>query len=463
MLKKTLLALLAATLLFSGISATPANAVTIKVVSAPSITKYAKVGSKVSAVAAKFSLKTTKTTWQWYFAGKAIPKATASTYVVKSTQKTGSLKVVQTAYIGSVKKVLTSNVIYVGRLWTSGKATLRYTDANQTAVEVVLPQILPAPASVSYSWLRDNFDIYSDGTKTRTIGLTDRGATLAAKVVVKAPAGYTDLTLLTADIEPASVTRTYEQVWSDEFSGAAGSTVNETYWHGENGTGSEQGLRGWGNNERQYYKFENATQDGNGILEIKATTTGASETNCYYGPCEWYSSRIATKGQVSFLYGRLEARIKGAPGLGTWGAFWTLGTDIDTILWPWCGEIDVTELVGKSPNSVLGYIHGPGGGSRGQTFDLGSDWSQEYHTYAVDWLPDQVVWYVDGQKFSVINREGKPWAYGKQHYILLNLAMGGNLGGSIDPDLTDAVMKVDYVRFSKINGIGEVFFNAPLP
>ncbi len=90
MFKKILLAVMASTLLLSGITAAPANAVTIKVVSAPTITKYAKVGSKLTAVGAKFNVKTTKVSWQWYYAGKAIPKATANTYVVKSTQKTGT-------------------------------------------------------------------------------------------------------------------------------------------------------------------------------------------------------------------------------------------------------------------------------------------------------------------------------------------------------------------------------------
>lgn len=463
-MKKTLLAILAATLLLSGITSAPASAVTVKVLSAPTITSYAKVGSKVTAVAAKFSVKTTKVTWQWYYAGKAIPGATANTYVVKSTQKTGSLKAVETAYIGSLKKVLTSNVIFVGKLSVSGKAVLGYANNDQNSLSVVVPKILPAPAGVSYTWMRDGLDLYTENpVASRALNLTDRGAIMSAKVVIKAPTGYSDITLTTNNFQPAAVARTYEQVWSDEFNGSAGATVNETFWHGENGTGSEQGLRGWGNNERQYYKFENAVMDGQGSLTITATTEGASQTQCYYGPCEWYSSRIATKGQVSFLYGRLEARIKGAPGVGTWGAFWTLGTDIDTILWPWCGEIDVTELVGKDSSLVLGYIHGPGGNSRGTKYDLTQNWADDYHTYAVDWLPDQVVWYVDGHKYSVISREGKPWAYSKQNYILLNLAMGGNLGGAIDPALQKTEMKVDWVRFSKINGLGEVFFNAPLP
>ncbi|MEY4079309.1 MAG: hypothetical protein RIS80_1078 [Actinomycetota bacterium] len=461
MLKKMFMAVMAATLLFSGITAAPASAVTIKVTSAPAINKYGTVGTKLTASVAKFNVKTTKVSWQWFYNGKAISKATANTYVIKSTQKTGTIKAVETVMIGSVKKVLTSNVLTIGKMWVSGKATLAYTDGGQTAVSIAAPQVLPQPASVTYGWLRDNFDILSDGAATRTIGVADRGATLAGKVVFKAPAGYTDATLLTNDIDVASVARTYETVWSDEFDGLDGATANLNYWHGENGDGRAFGNRGWGNNERQWYLFENATMDGNGSLNILATRQGADQTRCYYGPCEWYSSKIVTKDQVGFLYGRLEARIKGAPGNGSWGAFWTLGADIDTKLWPWCGEIDVTELVGKMPNKVLGYSHGPVsyGGGRGNTLDVAEDWSNAYHTYAVDWLPDQITWYVDGVKYGVVSKIDRDWAFDHEHYIILNLAMGGNLGGEIDANLSNTTMSVDWVRFSKINGVGEVIIH----
>lgn len=461
MFKKSLLAVLAATLLFSGIAAAPANAVTIKVTSAPAINKYATVGTKVTVTLAKLSVKTTKVMLQWFYNGKAIPKATAATYVIPKTQKTGTLQLVETAMVGSTKKVLASNTIEIGKLWVGGVATLSYTDANQTSVTVSIPQVLPKPAEVTYGWLRDNFDILSDGKPVREIAVADHGATLAAKVEFKAPKGYTGVTLYTNDVSPAEVTRTYETVWSDEFNGLAGATTNLNYWHGENGDGRAFGNRGWGNNERQWYKFENATTDGNGALNILATREGAADTRCYYGPCEWYSSKIVTKDQVGFLYGRLEARIKGAPGNGTWGAFWTLGSNIDTKLWPWCGEIDVIELIGRAPKSVLGYSHGPMsyGAGRGTTIEIADDWSQAYHTYAVDWLPDQITWYVDGVKYGVVNKADRDWAFDHENYIILNLAMGGNLGGDIDPDMQTATMSVDWVRFSKINGVGEVIIH----
>ncbi|MDE2409715.1 MAG: hypothetical protein KGL72_05355, partial [Actinomycetales bacterium] len=210
MFKKSLLAVLSATLLFSGIAAAPANAVTIKVTSAPAINKYATVGTKVTATLAKLNVKTTKVSLQWFYNGKAIPKATAATYVISKTQKTGTLQLVETAMVGSTKKVLASNTIEIGKLWVGGVATLAYTDANQTSVTVSIPQVLPKPAEVTYGWLRDNFDILSDGKPVREIGVADHGATLAAKIEFKAPKGYTGVTLYTNDVSPAEVTRTYE-------------------------------------------------------------------------------------------------------------------------------------------------------------------------------------------------------------------------------------------------------------
>jgi beta-glucanase (GH16 family) len=458
MFKKLLLVVLTASLLLSGLAAAPANAATIKVTSAPAIAKVATVGTKLTASLAKFSAKATKVSWQWFYNGKAIAKANEKTYTVKATQKTGTIKVVETAMFGKTKKVLASNVIEIGVMWISGTASLAYTDANQTSVTISMPQILPKPKSIEYKWLRNNFDILGDGKAVRAIQIPDRGSVLAAKVDVIAPKGYMSKTLYTNEVSPTAVTRTYNTVWSDEFNGASGATVNTDVWVPENGDGRAYGNRGWGNNERQWYLFENATTDGEGALDILATRLGASSTRCYYGDCEWYSSKLVTKGKVGFLYGRLEARIKGAPGNGSWGAFWTLGADIDKVLWPWCGELDVIELIGREPQKVLGYSHGSisGGGGRGATVDVEYDWSQDYHTYAIDWLPDQIIWYVDGVKYGEVNKTDIDWVYDHENYLLLNLAMGGNLGGEIDPQLNSTTMKVDWVRFSTINGVGEV-------
>lgn len=458
MFKKSLLAVLVASLLLSGIGAAPASAVTIKVTTAPAIAKYATVGTKLTATLARFNTKATKSSWQWYYNGKAIAKATTNSYTIKTTQKTGTIKAVQTAMFGKTKKVLSTNVITIGQMWIGGSATLAYTDANQTAVKISVPQVLPKPKSLTYKWLRNNFDILGDGKALRTLGIADRGSLLAAKIDVIAPKGYVSKTIFTNEVSPSAVELTYNTVWSDEFNGAAGETADESIWKPENGDGKAYGNRGWGNNERQWYLFENATTDGEGSLNILATREGAASTKCYYGNCEWYSSKLVTKGKVGFLYGRLETRIKGAPGVGSWGAFWTLGADIDTVLWPWCGELDVIELIGREPKKVLGYSHGSisGGGGRGATMDVDFDWSEEYHTYAIDWLPDQLIWYVDGVKYGEVNKTDIDWVYDHENYLLLNLAMGGNLGGDIDPNLASTTMKVDWIRFSTINGLGEV-------
>ena len=193
------------------------------------------------------------------------------------------------------------------------------------------------------------------------------------------------------------------------------------------------------------------------ILPGKTTcVVGAGANDCYYkGPCEWASTKLVTKDKVGFKYGRIEARIKGPVGAGTWGAFWLLGANIDDRGWPGCGEIDVTELLGSLPSTNLGYIHGPGG-SRGERVEMDSPHAAEYHTYAVDWLPDQIRYFLDGVPFLTLDKRDNGWVYDHEFYIIINLAMGGNLGGTIDPKLTDSTMAFDYIKVYSINGVGEV-------
>ena len=136
-----------------------------------------------------------------------------------------------------------------------------------------------------------------------------------------------------------------------------------------------------------------------------------------------------------------------------------LGADIDERIWPWCGEIDVTELVGKSPNTAYGYLHGllsGGFGGRGTTVDMPNGFANDYHTYAVDWLPESIDWYVDGVLFGSQQKKDKDWVFDHEFYLVMNLAMGGNLGGPIESGLKQADISFDWIRFSTINGVGEV-------
>jgi beta-glucanase (GH16 family) len=459
-MKKLLAPILIGALLLTGLGASSASsAPKVTVVSAPKISQYAKVGTKVTATLAKFNIKASKVALEWLYNGKAVPKSTATSFVVKSSQSTGTLQLRQTSTVGTTKKVLTSNKIYIGQLFVVSRPTLSYTDGTNTTLVLTPGKVLPAPVSVTNTWVRDGAALLiTPAALTREVQVADRGAVMAARSVFKAPVGYADLTLNSGNMTVASANRVYEQLWSDEFTGAAGQTADPANWVGQNGDGLAFKNRGWGNNERQWYRFENSTLNGSGILDMVATRTGATETACYYGPCEFYSSKLVTKGKLGFTYGRLEARIKGAPGIGTWGAFWTLGSNIDAKGWPLCGELDVIELIGREPRAILGYSHGPvtWGPGRGATVQAAEDWANDYHTFAIDWLPDQLNWYMDGVKFGSVSKTDRDWVFDKEQYLILNLAMGGNLGGEIDANLSTTTMKVDYVRYSSINGIGTV-------
>ena len=436
---------------------TASVAATPKVVTAPSITKYAAVGSTIKLVHARFSAAAKPAT-SWLFNGKAIAGATGTSFKVTAKQATGTIQVKETAKVSGKTLTTLSNKITVGKLFLATAPVISYTDNTQSTMKVTIAQALPSSGIITYKWLRNGFDIPEETASTHVVATSDMGAQVSVRVTYAGAKGYRPLEITSLPVTHDALVRNYEQVWSDEFNGIAGGLPDSSVWAPENGDGVAFGNRGWGNSERQWYKQELSTFDGNGNLTVRATTDGASAQHCYYGACEWFSSKYVTKGKVGFKYGRIEARIKGAPGNGTWNAFWSLGADVDTKLWPSCGEIDFVELVGRQPNDVLGYSHGlvSWGAGRGNTVQLPTDWSADYHTYAVDWLPDQLVWYVDGEVYGVVDKYDRDWRYDHEFYLIFNLAMGGNLGGAIDPSLTQTEMKIDWVRFSKINGIGEV-------
>ena len=211
---------------------------------------------------------------------------------------------------------------------------------------------------------------------------------------------------------------------------------------------------GWGNNELQTYTASpaNAATDGEGNLVITVLRADGSE-RCYYGPCEFTSARLLTRDRYEIQYGRIEARIKvpGAPGL--WPAFWMLGNDIEEVGWPESGEIDIMEFVGRRPNEVLGTIHGPGySGSSGFTgsVDLGGPVADDFRTFSIDWWPGSITWRLDGEVFH----EARPddvapnrWVFDHPFFLILNVAVGGNLGGPVAADVAlPQSMVVDYVR-----------------
>jgi beta-glucanase (GH16 family) len=241
----------------------------------------------------------------------------------------------------------------------------------------------------------------------------------------------------------------WKLVWSDEFTGSNASAVDSSKWS------FDVGGNGWGNNELETYtsRTANADREG-GLLVIKAlkeTFTGPDSITRNYT-----SARLLTKNEFSQAYGRFEARIKIPYGQGIWPAFWMLGDNIDTAHWPNCGEIDIMENIGKEPAIVHGTFHGPGysggsGVSAAYALPVGQKFSDDFHTFAVEWEPNVMRFYVDGLPYQTRTPADLPagtsWVFDHPFFIILNVAVGGGWPGN--PDATTVFpqrMLVDYVR-----------------
>jgi beta-glucanase (GH16 family) len=288
-------------------------------------------------------------------------------------------------------------------------------------------------------------------------------STLTLKAIASAP-GYLNSTVVSKDFTTNIASGTL--VWSDEFANAGTPNLlpdSKTWTY-------DTGYRCCGNNELETYcaagsaiapcdpTNPNAYIDSSGVLHV----LGRKPSGTTYT-----SARLKTQGVFSFMYGRIEARLKLPESQGMWPAFWLLGNNIASLSWPACGELDVMEHIdGKNPpfnagaqpagyDWIAGSIHG---GSTSSHLDGSQKYhpqgfsAAEWHTYGMIWTKGQVQFYVDDPQnvyatFTPANF-GKPWPFdaGPQ-FIILNLAIGGDWPGS--PDATTVFpgdMQVDYVR-----------------
>jgi beta-glucanase (GH16 family) len=237
---------------------------------------------------------------------------------------------------------------------------------------------------------------------------------------------------------------TDDLVWSDEFDG---NELDESKWEVQLGTGASVGLYLWGNNEAQFYRKENITVE-NGMLKIRAQREN-------FGDMLYTSARIRSLNKGDFKYGRIEARIRMDNTPGLWHAFWMLPSN-PSQTWPVSGEIDIMEYVGNQSNSILHYIHfaNTAGNHQYKGVDVPfTTANTQFHVYAVVWDETEIVWYIDDLETQRITRDdpdaGPNWPFDSNRFhILLNTAVGGNLGGNINVQaLTQPrYMEVDYVR-----------------
>lgn len=289
--------------------------------------------------------------------------------------------------------------------------------------------------------------------------------------------------------------QSWQLIWSDEFDGSALDTAKWNY---------EEDCWGGGNNERQCYtdKTDNVSV-GDGVLKItalKKTTRGYAWPKSWRAGTEgmklkgkqrfekakrpFSSGRITTKNKGDWTYGRFEARMKLPTGQGAWPAFWMLPTDWAYGGWPLSGEIDIMEAInlgmtcpeceGGREDRVHGTLHfgetSPRNSLKGKETHLAAPVTG-FHTYAIEWEPTQIRWYVDGKHYSTLTQDDWFTAasnatsanapFDQRFHIILNLAIGGkwpeenNNVGFFSMDFPKSLV-VDYVRVYQCpDGTGE--------
>lgn len=216
--------------------------------------------------------------------------------------------------------------------------------------------------------------------------------------------------------------------------------------------------KGWINNEQQVYT--DASRDNARVRNGNLIITGKKDFPTGDPNAPWSSARLVSLGKMEFLYGKAEMRAKLPRARGSWPAFWLMPVDNEYGFWPKSGEVDILEHVGNNFGKAMCALHtesknwtngGNLGGNR-----IMPDVDTVYHTYAAEWSPDSIRFTHDGIGFyTYVNpkTDWKDWPFDKSFFVILNVAIGGGMGGAItDADWPDS-MQVDYIRIYQ-KGLG---------
>ena len=298
----------------------------------------------------------------------------------------------------------------------------------------------------------ENQKLSSAGTYYLTVSVKDKAGNSASKtvcIIVKEQDKYNDIVRNEIisdeykDINEQIVLEKYKLVWADEFNYTG--KPNDKYWNYDIGNGSW----GWGNNEKQYYTSDQKNvYVENGALRI----TAIKETINGYS---YSSTRLKSNNKADFKYGYMEASIMLPGAGGAWPAFWMMPTKSVYGTWPASGEIDIMEYVANNENRYMGTVHNSkyhGGSAKSSGYKYGSELETKFHKYAIEWTPEFIKFYFDGELYHSYNNPNRftdnhlEWPYDQDFYFILNVAVGGTLGGGIASDFTQTSMFVDYVR-----------------
>ena len=246
-----------------------------------------------------------------------------------------------------------------------------------------------------------------------------------------------------AAAQPLAVPPGYRLVWSDEFSTVG--LPDPARWDHDTGRNRE----GWYNKEAQYYadrRPQNAVVR-QGVLRITARREALKDQPDWGGQA-YTSARLITRGKADWTYGFFEIRARMPCGKGTWPAIWLVGSGGR---WPKDGELDIMEHVGSDPTRVSSALHtqaGSGGWAVGGAARV-PDACRRFHRYQMHWTADEVRFGVDGfthLRYPKLKDSPGSWPFDKPQFLILNLAIGGDLGGPVDDRIFPVTMEVDYVR-----------------
>lgn len=321
---------------------------------------------------------------------------------------------------GANNSIAPTNLVVAAIASTDGSGNVNFTATADNAV------------TYDFEYGNGTFATVTSGIVTYKYSLAGTN-TYTVKVTAKSSTGGTisKTIQVTIQVTPSAL----NLVWSDEFN--VDGLPNPAKWGYDIGNGGG----GWGNNELEYYtnRSDNAVCI-NGNLKITLKKESFSGFN-------YTSARLLSQGKFAFKYGKVEARAKLPAGAGTWPAIWALGSNINTTAWPACGEIDIMEHIGNDLNKIYGTLHYPGrsGGNANGGTKIITNATTEFHLYTLEWDANTIKIYVDNVLFhSVTNSVSLP--FNQDFFLIMNVAMGGNFGGTVDPNFTEAAMEVDYIR-----------------
>ena len=258
----------------------------------------------------------------------------------------------------------------------------------------------------------------------------------------------------TKDDPVISDTSAWLLVWFDEFDGAG---IDDEKWN------KLLWRPGWVNNESQAYTDRDTNlfiRDGKlvirGLIEPGYAGTDYSGTDYV---ADFTSGRVNTAGLAGWTYGKFDIRAKLPKGNGSWPAIWMLGSNISTVGWPHCGEIDIMEHVGHDDGNIHASIHTTdfnhmiGTQKSGQVIVPTA--TDSFHVYSLEWDSTYIRYLINDDPYFFIyndsNGDENKWPFNNPHYIIVNLAIGGDWGGAqgIDNSAFPMEMEVDFIQVFK--------------